>query len=717
MEIEDCFFDTSDYEVTNKKLGEGTFGEVYVVENQTSDKLYAAKIINTNGFFSSRDQLMFLRESLILYKLDHPAIVKFFGINFHSFEDSISLNPTILTEYFPNGSLKVILDKEKKSIADKNWTPTKKYICLLGISNAMRYLHRAGILHRDLKPENILIDDNYYPKVCDFGLSRCFSNSLTNSMQMSMTGQIGTPLYMAPELYENEHHYGPTVDVYSFAFLAYEIMTGIEPFSENGKRATLAEIFKKVPNGIRPEIPDGVQDKMKELIELCWSQDPKERPSFEHIFEKLSTDFSYSFETVEEDEINEYLEILVEGSKETDFEKSVNKEKEIKDLQNENEMLKNEIKICKEQLTNKEVEIMELKKELDQIKMRESHKCLHVKICEVYGFKNTSSHSIINPYVTLYLKSRSRYDIVGTKTISGTKNLVWNEEFNLVTKKEDDSLIINMLNDHAICNKEMMDKLEFPVSQWKINGTVDRKEIDIMKDSKKIGKIIFEVQAFPPVGVYSKTSKNPRIENELNCSFVDSAILLKFAMLSGSHYTGQTSLLLRFAKGVYKEQIPGTIDFSFEIRYIDIDDNKVKLQIWDLSGMEKLRCIALSYVRKSSGFIISYDVTEKRTLETVQFWADELKEYDLDPRIPIVLVGNKIDRVEQREVSYEEGEKFASENGWKYFETSSKENKGVDEVFLFIANKCIQNYKNTNKIVKNLPHESVHIKKPKIFFK
>ena len=97
---------------------------------------------------------------------------------------------------------------------------------------------------------------------------------------------------------------------------------------------------------------------MKELIELCWSQDPKEHPSFEYIFEKLSTDFSYSFETVEEDEINEYLEILVEGSKETDFEKSANKEKEIKNLQNENEKLKNEIKFCKEQLTNKEVEIM-----------------------------------------------------------------------------------------------------------------------------------------------------------------------------------------------------------------------------------------------------------------------------------------------------------------------------------------------------------------------
>lgn len=115
MEIEDCFFDTSDYEMTNKKLGEGAFGKVYVVESENSDILYCVKIINTNGAFSSRDQNVFLRESLILHKLSHPSIVKFYGINFHSFDD-----PTILTEYIPNGSLKDILDKEKKSIADNS---------------------------------------------------------------------------------------------------------------------------------------------------------------------------------------------------------------------------------------------------------------------------------------------------------------------------------------------------------------------------------------------------------------------------------------------------------------------------------------------------------------------------------------------------------------------------------------------------------------------
>ncbi|KAK8838287.1 hypothetical protein M9Y10_035710 [Tritrichomonas musculus] len=110
------------------------------------------------------------------------------------------------------------------NIADNNWSPTKKYIYLLGISDAMRFLHKSGILHRDLKPQNILVD---------FGLSKCFANSLTNSMQFSMTGQIGTPLYMAPEMFEDEEHFGPAVDVYAFALLAYEIVTGKEPFSEN----------------------------------------------------------------------------------------------------------------------------------------------------------------------------------------------------------------------------------------------------------------------------------------------------------------------------------------------------------------------------------------------------------------------------------------------------------------------------------------------------
>lgn len=86
---------------------------MHVVESTDDNTQYAAKIINTNGVFTSYDQIMFLRESIILYKLNHKAIVKFYGINFHTFKDFTKFELTILTEYYPNGSLKDILDHEK----------------------------------------------------------------------------------------------------------------------------------------------------------------------------------------------------------------------------------------------------------------------------------------------------------------------------------------------------------------------------------------------------------------------------------------------------------------------------------------------------------------------------------------------------------------------------------------------------------------------------
>lgn len=309
MEFEGAFFDTDNYDLTSSCLGTGSFGSVYVVKSKIDDKEYAAKIINPKGMFTGKDQLKFLRESQILNKLNHPAVVKFFGINFHSFIDQTKLEPTILTEYLPCGSLKSILSAGRKGNPVKAWNATKKYISLLGITHAMRYLHENKVIHRDLKPENVLMDSDYYPRVCDFGLSRFFSQENSES-NLSMTGAIGTPLYMAPEILEGGDEYGFPVDVYSFGILAYEIVTGKEPF-----RYSLSTSFykhvKNVLKGNRPKFEGcGISDKMKQLIENCWSNSETDRPTFGEIFSLLSTDFSYSSEKVDEQEVQAYLKEL-----------------------------------------------------------------------------------------------------------------------------------------------------------------------------------------------------------------------------------------------------------------------------------------------------------------------------------------------------------------------------------------------------------------------
>lgn len=97
-------------------------------EKKDDHKLYAAKIIEIVNTFDGNDQMQIIRESMILSKLSHPAILKFVGLNFRSFEDWSILQPTIITEYLKNSSLKIILDSEKQNLADHNWTPTKKCI-------------------------------------------------------------------------------------------------------------------------------------------------------------------------------------------------------------------------------------------------------------------------------------------------------------------------------------------------------------------------------------------------------------------------------------------------------------------------------------------------------------------------------------------------------------------------------------------------------------
>lgn len=307
MNFDGIFFNVDDYMIEGNDIGEGVFGRVYVCRSREDNQRYALKkiIINSQNTFSGTEQMYFMRESTILHQVTHPAIVKFVGINFQSFDDIHVLSPSIITEFIPNGSLQEVLAKGRSRNPDINFTATKKYIFILGISHAMKYLHKNGIVHRDLKPANILIDSNYFPKICDFGLARCFPRKA----RLVMTGQIGSPAYMAPELLsEDQLEYKGEIDVYAFSMILFEIASGKVPYSELDVGPF--SLTRRVLDGYRPERKEGINDKMWRLIEKCWDQNPTERYSFEELFDLFSNDFTYLDQPVNAEEINNYLRSL-----------------------------------------------------------------------------------------------------------------------------------------------------------------------------------------------------------------------------------------------------------------------------------------------------------------------------------------------------------------------------------------------------------------------
>jgi serine/threonine-protein kinase len=136
------------------------------------------------------------------------------------------------------------------------WTGTAKSIVVAGIASGMAFTHESGIIHRDLKPGNILLDENHRPRICDFGSSR------EQALGTTITGMVGTLIYMAPELYGDDD-YDEKVDVFLFVLILYEIIVGSPVFSPH---LSLPQLALKVAKGDRAEIPRTVRAFVRYLI-------------------------------------------------------------------------------------------------------------------------------------------------------------------------------------------------------------------------------------------------------------------------------------------------------------------------------------------------------------------------------------------------------------------------------------------------------------------
>ena len=118
-----------------------------------------------------------------------------------------------------------------------------------------------------------------------------------------------------------------------------------------------------------------------------------------------------------------------------------------------------------------------------------------------------------------------------------------------------------------------------------------------------------------------------------------------------------------------------------------LDEEKaIKLQIWDTAGQERFRALIPSYIRDSSVVVAAYDVTNRTTFANIDRWIEQIRDIR-EENVIIFLVGNKTDLVEQRVVSFEEGEARAEELCVTYFETSAKTGTNITSMFKKIAEK------------------------------
>ncbi|KAI3793521.1 hypothetical protein L1987_36140 [Smallanthus sonchifolius] len=160
-------------------------------------------------------------------------------------------------------------------------------------------------------------------------------------------------------------------------------------------------------------------------------------------------------------------------------------------------------------------------------------------------------------------------------------------------------------------------------------------------------------------------------------------------VLIGDSAVGKSNLLSRFAKDKFYLDSKPTIGVEFAYRNTKVGDKIVKAQVWDTAGQERFRAITSSYYRGALGAMLVYDITRRGTFENLKKWLHELREFGNHDMV-IVLVGNKSDLTDLREVEVEDGKKLAQLENLCFMETSAKDNLNVEDAFLQMITKIYE---------------------------
>lgn len=287
----------SDFECEDEDFDSGNYGKVSIVhpKNKPEEKI-ALKEMEVDEYDPDIDR-SFIREVTNMAAINHPCVLKIIGLATPSKNDQTY---KIYTPFMPNSNLEKILEIDEKS-DDKYLTPTKRTIIIYGLASAILCLHLNNIIHRDIKPQNIFLDKDFHLVLSDLGFSRIFN-------EIKMTNSLGTPYYMAPELYGDDD-LTLKIDVYAYGVSILQMFSPILRFP-NRQPKEIHQFIKMIKEGTRYVIPKDVPEFYVSLIKRCWDPQPCNRPSFAEIVQMFEENDDFMLPGSDQDEVREFIKEL-----------------------------------------------------------------------------------------------------------------------------------------------------------------------------------------------------------------------------------------------------------------------------------------------------------------------------------------------------------------------------------------------------------------------
>ena len=181
------------------------------------------------------------------------------------------------------------------------------------------------------------------------------------------------------------------------------------------------------------------------------------------------------------------------------------------------------------------------------------------------------------------------------------------------------------------------------------------------------------------------------------------AFLCKLIVI-GDTGVGKSNIITQYTKSIFDTNIKPTLGIEFIMKQIRLKDRNMKLQIWDTAGQEKYRALAKNLYRNAFGVMIVYDISKRKSFDSIRKWVEEARNYATEGA-SVIIVGNKKDLNDIREVSVEEGQTVSQEQGCFFLETSALDNsdKMIEKVFETLAEDILVKKEEENNQLNNEP--------------